>query len=85
MKIVLSKDFVKQAKHLKPGEREKLQQRLKVFASTPRAKELRNHKLQGEWSNYRSINITGDIRAVYEEIEDGARFVAIGTHAKLYR
>jgi addiction module RelE/StbE family toxin len=46
---------------------------------------LNNHPLSGEWSGCRSINITGDFRAVYEELDNNHfEFVAIGTHSELY-
>ncbi len=46
---------------------------------------LYKHSLNGEWAQCKSINITGDIRAVFEEITDNHfEFVAIGSHSKLY-
>ena len=46
---------------------------------------LNNHALSGEYVGCRSINITGDVRAIYEEIKDNHfEFVAIGTHTELY-
>ena len=64
----------------------RLSERLKIFMANPLDPTLRNHALSGEWVGYRSINITGDYRAIYEETgKNGARFVAVGTHGKLYR
>jgi len=42
--------------------------------------------LVGELRGYRSINITGDWRAIFMEIDGGKiiYFVAIGTHSQLY-
>lgn len=49
---------------------------------------LRNHLLYGEWKDCRSIDVSGDWRAIYEDIVvDGKKafqFVAIGTHSQLY-
>lgn len=46
---------------------------------------LRDHALDGKWIGHRSINVTGDIRAVYRmESSDLCIFVAIGTHPELY-
>ncbi len=45
---------------------------------------LNNHSLQGKWAGYRSINITGDIRAVFRPEGFFAIFVEIGTHSQLY-
>jgi len=46
--------------------------------------ELNNHSLSGEWRGYRSIDITGDIRAVYRIENEINLFVAIGSHNQLY-
>lgn len=48
---------------------------------------LRKHRLQGEMQNYYSINITGDWRAVFRELENGQIifFVLLGTHSELYK
>lgn len=46
---------------------------------------LNNHKLGNEWSECRSINITGDYRAIFIlRSEDTVEFLAIGTHHELY-
>jgi len=47
---------------------------------------LSNHALTGRWDGYRSINISGDLRAVYEMIDkDMVYFVAFGSHSQLYK
>ena len=46
---------------------------------------LKNHSLSGEWSKFRSINITGNIKAIYTIVDIGiVRFVDVGSHSKLY-
>ncbi|MFA6554372.1 MAG: type II toxin-antitoxin system YafQ family toxin [Candidatus Paceibacterota bacterium] len=45
---------------------------------------LNNHSLQGKWVRHRSINITGNIRAVYKMEGFFAIFIEIGTHSQLY-
>ena len=46
---------------------------------------LNNHKLGKEWSGCRSINITGDYRAIYILIDENhIEFLTIGTHHELY-
>ncbi|PIP31366.1 hypothetical protein COX24_04015 [bacterium (Candidatus Gribaldobacteria) CG23_combo_of_CG06-09_8_20_14_all_37_87_8] len=46
---------------------------------------LNNHPLRGNYVDYRSINITGDLRAVFKLInENEAIFVRVGTHSELY-
>lgn len=46
---------------------------------------LNNHALHGRWSDYRSINITGDVRAIYKMEGFIAIFVDIGSHNQLYK
>lgn len=57
-----------------------------LFAKTPCAKSLHNHILSGKYTNYRSINITGDYRALYKQVsEKEVIFVKLGTHSQLYK
>ena len=46
---------------------------------------LNNHKLSGKYAEYRSINVTGDIRIAYKRVSDGFYLFAIGTHSELYK
>jgi len=64
---------------------DKLEERITMFMENPNYSLLHNHALAGEWIGCRSINITGDIRAVFEEITAGhVEFIAIGSHSELY-
>ncbi len=86
MRQLASKRFNKQFSKLPKGVKAKVIERMTLFLSDPFALILNNHQLNGEWANCRSINITADLRAVYEMVEeDVAYFVAIGSHAELYR
>lgn len=84
MTISYTKTFVKQAKKLSPNVRQQLQKRLVLFSNNPLNPILRNHPLRGKYKDYRSINITGDVRALYLQIDDRAIFDAVGTHSQLY-
>jgi addiction module RelE/StbE family toxin len=55
-----------------------------LFRENPTHPALRNHFLSGKFAGFRSIDVTGDWRAVYRESEDRIKFVVIGTHEKLY-
>ena len=46
---------------------------------------LSNHKLSGNYAEYRSINVTGDVRTAYRRVPDGFYLAAIGTHSELYK
>ena len=46
---------------------------------------LYDHELKGKWVNHRSINVSGDYRAVYRQLDaESYLFVAIGTHHELF-
>lgn len=84
MKISFSKRFIKQAKSLDVLVRQKVLKKIEVFSINPLHPSLRNHCLKGKFKQYRSIDITGDIRALYLEGEDEAIFDAVGSHSQLY-
>lgn len=85
MIIRLHKSFEKQFKKFKPGVQKKTKERLGLFIDDPFNPLLDNHPLKGKYLDYRSINITGDIRAIFKLIGDGeCIFVAIDTHSNLY-
>jgi len=78
------KKFKKQFKRFPKKIQDKFGYKLQIFVSDPYSIELNNHSLSGEWSGHRSIDITGDIRAVYRIENDDYLFKAIGTHHQLY-
>jgi addiction module RelE/StbE family toxin len=85
MQYALSRSFEKQFAKLPNKTKEKAIVALKLFIENPEYPSLRNHGLRGEWLGCRSINVTGDVRALYVLHDtDMARFLAIGTHAQLY-
>lgn len=63
--------------------------RLKLFYQDAHHRQLRNHALTGRWKGFRSIDVTGDWRAIFkEERKRGVvivTFVALGTHSQLYK
>lgn len=79
-----SKLFIKQAKKLNPEVRKKLQERIAMFSDNPLNPLLRNHTLKGKYKEYRSIDVTGDVRALYLQRADEAIFDTVGTHSQLY-
>ena len=84
MRIDYHKRFTKQYKKLPLKVRLKFVERLKIFINNPISPELSNHPLNGEYLGYRSINITGDVRAVYEVQNHVIKFLFIDTHSNLY-
>jgi len=82
--IYRHRKFVKQFKRLPKKIQDKFGYKLTIFIFNPYSIELNNHSLTGEWLGHRSIDITGDIRAIYRIDNDSCLFKAIGTHHQLY-
>lgn len=88
MRIQFHKNFKKQYEKLKENERKKAKERLALFSKDEFNLLLNNHPLKGYYKGYRSINIAGDLRAIYKRATKNARiviFVAIDTHSNLYK
>ena len=62
----------------------KLHDSVKKFQANPFDPDLRNHQLQAKYKAYRSIDVTGDYRALYLSRGDEIVFDIVGTHAQLY-
>ncbi len=84
MIISYSKNFLKQAKKLSPEMRKKLLERIELFSGNQLHPILRNHLLKGKYKEYRSIDIAGDMRALYIQKEHEAILDTVGTHSQLY-
>lgn len=86
--IDYSKRFLKQFKKIPVHVRLSFQKRVAIFLKDPYHSQLRNHGLTGSLQRYKSINITGDWRALFRMIEQRGCavifFDAIGTHSQLY-
>lgn len=64
--------------------RQKLQDSILQFVKDPLHPSLRNHQLRGKHKDYRSINVTGDVRVLYLQRDNEVVFDAVGTHNQLY-
>ncbi|MDO8524161.1 MAG: type II toxin-antitoxin system mRNA interferase toxin, RelE/StbE family [bacterium] len=85
MKIIFHKNFDKQFGKLRANEKKKARERLQLFLENPFSPILENHPLKGKYNDYRSINITGDFRAIYKFLnENECIFVDVDTHSNLY-
>lgn len=83
--IDFTKDFSKQFKVLRPKQKERFYERLDLFKKNPHDRALRDHALKGVHKGYRSIDIEGDLRALYFVKGDVVViFGFIGTHSQLY-
>jgi mRNA interferase YafQ len=84
MIISYSRNFIKQSKKLNKNVSHKLIDRIELFVQNPLDPELNNHPLKGKYKAYRSINITGDYRALYLSKDEYIVFDVVGTHSQLY-
>ena len=63
-----------------------VQKRINIFIGDPFNVILNNHELTGDYLGFRRINITGDYRALYIELENmSVKFMFLGTHSQLYK
>ena len=86
MHIHYSSRFRKQYKKLPKKISEKTLERIRIFVYNEFHPTLDNHSLHGPYAGRRSINITGDLRLIYEKYSDGSlNFIAIGAHSQLFR
>ncbi len=85
MKIDFHRNFDKRLSKLTKKQKEQFTLRLIEFLQDEYKPALNNHGLRGGFEGYRSINVTGDIRAIFiAHSEDHVEFVDIGSHSQLY-
>jgi len=86
--IEFSSVFTKQRKAAPSEITEAFREALNLYLDDPHHPTLRNHSLRGKFAGYRSIDITGDWRAIFREDHTGqktiVKFYQLGTHKELY-
>lgn len=87
MQVNFNRKFVKLYNKAPLKIRIAFDKRLKLFLQNPHSFLLNNHQLSGKLKGYRSINITGNWRALYSRKPRSSIiiFEALGTHSQLYR
>lgn len=85
MEIKFSNKFHKQYSKARSEIRKAFDYRASIFKTDPTTRILNNHFLTGKLKGYKSINVTGDWRAIYFEKNDLVTFVLFGTHSQLYK
>lgn len=83
--IDYSRKFQKQLKKAPLEIKIAFQKRRELFNQDPFHPQLNNHLLTGKFKGFRSINVTGDWRAVYSEYGNTIVFEVLGTHSQLYK
>ena len=85
MLIITSKNFDKKFKKLARKIQLQAKSRIVLFMERQFDPRLNNHLLHGEKKLLRSININGNVRLLYEEVDGSTvRFLDIDTHSNLY-
>ena len=77
--------FKKQFRKLPKKIQDRFEERLVIFLQNMFHPLLNNHSVEAAYPGWRSINITGDYRALFEiKDKNTAVFMKIGTHPELY-
>ena len=85
MRFLYSERFCKQIEKLSVKTQTRARERLELFRDDSFSPILKNHKLHGPLQGLRTINVTGDVRIVYQELDNGTcHLIAIGRHKDLY-
>lgn len=86
MKIIYRKNFVKRYKKLSPKLKDKISTSLKQFKTDPHNPILRNHALKGRLQGRRALSVSGDLRIIFEEIDDYVLVIMldVGIHNQVY-
>ncbi len=84
MNIRLHKKFIKGYNKLTNSQKKKFKERRNLFLQDEFNPVLNNHALIGKYKGYRSINVGGDLRAIFKQEQDKVLFTIIGSHSKLY-
>ncbi len=85
MNFIYSNKFNKRFKKQNREIQLKWEERFILFRNSPQNPLLNVHKLHGRLSDSYSINVTADIRVLFEKIDkDTVLFEDIGSHSELY-
>lgn len=85
MRIITQRNFDKRFMKLRPTVQRHFKERRDLFLRDPFHPLLNNHPLHSPFVGSRSINITGDYRAIFKQASDDLIiFTDIGTHHELF-
>lgn len=86
MRIQFHRNFEKQYQRLPTKVKDKFLEKVEIFLQDEFNPLLNNHALKGKYFGYRSLNVTGDFRAIYKrKSSQKAIFIAIDKHSHLYQ
>jgi len=85
MRYIVSKKFKKSFNRLSKSVKYQFIARRKLFEADSSNPLLHNHALLGKFSDCRSFNVNGDVRAIFVLIDsETVHLIGIGTHSQLY-
>lgn len=85
MNVDFTKRFWRQYFKLPQAIQRQFDDHLKLWITDSTHPQLRVHPLKGRYSGYWSLNVSGDVRALYMVRGDQITiFMLIGTHSQLY-
>jgi len=86
MEIKFHKSFEKSFKKLPRGLKDKVINAIALFAKNPQDKQLKNHPLKGNLCGKKSFSVTGDLRIIFEEIDNYVLVIMldVGTRNQVY-
>jgi addiction module RelE/StbE family toxin len=85
MRVNYQKSFLKALDKLPTAIEEKFYIRLELFLENASHPLLNNHSVDAAYPGCRSINVTGDYRAIFRVEGNLVIFLHIGTHSQLYK
>ena len=84
MEVKFHAAFKKKLRKTPHKIQERFFERLELFVQDKFNRVLNNHSVDRAYPNCRSINVSGDYRAIFEEQDEIIIFINIGTHSNLY-
>lgn len=87
MEIQFHKNFEKRFKKLDERLKGKVLNKLELFIDNPFEASLKNHPLKGALKGKRAFSVTGDVRVIFEEVDDYLLVIMLdlGTHNQVYK
>lgn len=84
MEVRFHRNFKKRFRKISVKIQEQFNERLELFMRDKFSGMLNNHSVEGYYPNCRSINVSGDYRAIFKDKGDTVIFITIGNHSDLY-
>lgn len=84
MEVKFHTTFKKKLKKIPLKIQNRFYERLELFMQDKCNRVLNNHSVDQAYPNCRSMNVSGDYRAIFEDRGELIIFINIGTHSDLY-